>query len=285
MKTLITADSVIDWTPELLDSYQPAILPLIVVLNDKEHYDGVDVNPDIIYDTVSKTGKLPKTAANGVDAYHNFFKKYTDQGYDIIHISLGAKFSSSHNHAKLGAEGLPVEVIDSASLSTGSGLLALYASQLAKENKYDYHTIADMVRSRVGSVQASFVIDKLDYLHKGGRCSTLALLGANLLRIKPCIEVHDGKMVVARKYRGKFDIVIKKYVEDTLKEFSNYDTEQIFLTYTKNTPEEYADMVEDMLKQTGIFKNIYRTYAGSTITAHCGPNTLGILYFNDGDHQ
>lgn len=283
MTTLITADSVIDWNSALLDEYQPAIIPLIVVLNDKEHYDGVDVTPDIIYDTVAKSGKLPKTAANGVDTYHDFFKKYTDQGYSLIHISLGAKFSSSYNHARLGAEGLPVEVIDSASLSTGSGLLALYASKLAKENKYDYHTIADMVRSRVSGVQASFVIDKLDYLHKGGRCSTLTLLGANLLRIKPCIEVRDGKMVVARKYRGKFDMVIKKYVEDTLKGFSNYDSEQVFITRTKNTPEEYVDMVEDMLNQAGVFKNIYRTYAGATITAHCGPNTLGILYFNDGN--
>ena len=283
MNTIITADSVIDWGQELLDEYKPQIIPLIVILNGEERYDGVDVNPEIIYDAVSRTGKLPKTAANGVDTYHNFFKKYTDSGYSVVHISLSSKLSSSYEHALMGAEGLDVEVVDTKSLSTGSGLLALYASRLAKEGKYDYHTIADMVRGRIEGVQASFVIDKLDYLHKGGRCSALTLLGANLLRIKPCIELHHGKMGVARKYRGKFDIVIKKYVEDTLEIYNNYDTEQVFITYTKNTPEEYADMVEDILRQKNIFKNIYRTHAGATITAHCGPNTLGILYFNDGD--
>jgi DegV family protein with EDD domain len=172
-----------------------------------------------------------------------------------------------------------VEVIDSRNLSTGIALLAIYARKLTKKES-DIKVIAEKVRERVPFVQASFVVERLDYLHKGGRCSSVALLGANILKIRPQIIVKDGKMGSYKKFRGPMPMVVSKYCTETLAEFNNPDKSVIFITYSSATP-EMIKAAHDVIDGLG-FKNIYETTAGGIVSSHCGENTLGILYINDG---
>lgn len=280
MKIKISADSVIDLSPQMIAENDIAIVPLFVTLGGTSYIDGVDVTPDDIYAFVSKTGQLPKTAAVSEEAYRGVFKKYTDEGYAIIHFNISAEMSASHQNAKAAAEGMNnVYVIDSRNLSSGVGLLVLHACDLIKEG-LDAKTIAEKVQRRIPFVQASFIIDKLDYLHKGGRCSSITLLGANLLSIKPTIEVKNGKMVVGKKYIGSLKRAIDKYVPDMLANFRDYDKKRIFITHTKIAP-EIIERVRELICKYAEFEEILETTAGGTITSHCGPGTLGILYIND----
>ena len=209
------------------------------------------------------------------------FENILNQGYDaIIHFNLSSEMSVTHQNAlNASKEFKNVYVIDSRSLSTGVGLSVLYACEL-RDKGLKAEEIVEKVKARIPYVQASFIINKLDYLHKGGRCSSIALLGANLLKIKPSIEVVNGKMGMAKKYMGKFEKCIVNYVNDTLTKYNNMDTTRVFLTHTK-TASENIELIKNILKEKANFKEIIETTAGSTITSHCGENTIGILYFND----
>lgn len=279
MKIKITTDSVADLTKEQYLQNDIKVFPLYVQLGDKEGRDGETVCPQDIYEYVSLNKKLPKTSAVSYTEYLEEFGKILNDGYDaIIHFSLSSEMSVSYQNALSASKELNnVFVIDSKSLSTGVGLLVLYACKLKNENK-TAEEIYNACLAKVNNVQASFIVSRLDYLHKGGRCSSLALLGANLLRIKPSIQVKNGSMGMAKKYMGKFNKCIENYVMDTLKEFNNYEDDVIFITHTK-IDEEYVNQVKELLKQNTTFKNIIETTAGSTITSHCGEGTLGILYF------
>ncbi len=280
MKVKITADSVIDLSPEMIAENDITIVPLFVTLGGTNFSDGVDLTPEDIYNFVAKTNQLPKTAAVSTETYRGVFKKYSDEGRAVIHFNISSDMSASHSNAKLAANGLEnVFVIDSRNLSSGVGLLVLYACDLAKKG-LDAKTIYEKVLRRIPFVQASFIIDKLDYLYKGGRCSSLALLGANLLSIKPTIEVRGGKMIVGKKYIGSLKRAIEKYVVDILANYPNYDKTRIFVTHTKIAP-EIIEQVKGLIIQHAEFDEILETTAGGTITSHCGPGTLGILYIND----
>lgn len=279
MKIKFTADSTVDLTKELIEKYQVDIIPLTVVLGNKEHKDGIDVSPDDIYNYVDKTGILPTTAGVNENDYFNVFKKYTDLGYTIIHFNISSDMSVSNSSAKRVAEKIKnVFVIDSRSLSTGTALLLIYAKKL-EQNGYSAEEIVKRVENTTPFVHASFVLDNLIYLHKGGRCSSLALLGANLLKIKPCIAIKNGKMVVAKKYRGTFEKVVKEYVLDVIKSHKNYDDSIIFITHTQ-TNESILQSIKETIKQHSRFKEIIDTVAGGTVTSHCGKNTVGILFIN-----
>lgn len=285
MKIKITADSTIDLTPELIEKYDIAILPLVVNLGDDTYYDGVDIKPDDIYKYFDETGNLPKTGARSPEDFKDFFKKYLDEGYEVVYIGIGSDLSCTFQNASLAAQELEnVYPVDSACLSSGSGLLALYAAELAKTGKYSAKEIAEKVAKRVPHVQASFVIEKLKFLHKGGRCSMLSVLGANLLKIKPCIQVVNGKNAVTRKYFGNMINCVKKYAEDTLNTFNTPDHTRVMITYSTAT-EEMIQTAKSVLEQYGKFKEILVTQAGSVINSHCGKNTLGVLYINDGDES
>ncbi|MBR4124247.1 MAG: DegV family protein [Clostridia bacterium] len=286
MKIKITADSTADLSQELADKFDIGIIPLVVNLGEEEYLDGETINPDMIYDYVRKTKKLPKTSAVNTVQYKEHFEKYLSGGYDaIIHFNISSEMSTTHNNAKLVCEEMQnIFVVDSRTLSTGTALLAMYASELAQTGKYSPHDIVEMVEARRNTNQTSFIIDRLEYLYRGGRCNTIALLGANLLKIKPSIEVHEGKMGMAKRYMGNFQKSVMKYVADTLAKYNNPDYTRVFITHTEIDP-EIVEEIKKYLKENTRFKEILETTAGSTVTSHCGPHTIGILYLNDGENH
>jgi DegV family protein with EDD domain len=192
-------------------------------------------------------------------------------------VNIGSEFSSCHQNARLAAQEFDnVYVVDSRSLSSGHGLVLLEAA-LAAERGESAEAIVNYLNGIIPRVDASFVLDRLDYLVKGGRCSSAAALGANLLKLKPCIEVHDSKMHVGKKYRGSFEKALKDYVNDRLSDAANIDPSRVYLVYT-DCPPGVVDMVRDEIKSHVPFQEIIETVAGSTISCHCGPNTLGIMF-------
>ena len=278
MKIKISTESTCDLTQELLDKNNISVLPYTIILGDEMVTDNADV-PARIFKYVEETKELPKTSAINEMQYKEYFESLLNEYDAVVHLSLSSGLTSSTSHAQTAAEKLKnVYVIDSKSLSTGIGLLVLYAAELADKGE-DAETIVKKVEQRVPYVQASFVVERLDYLYKGGRCSALSLFGANLLKIRPQIVVADGKMKPAKKYRGKMEKVIENYCADTLAEFNNADKTRAFVTYTTATP-EMVEAAHNALEKAG-FKEIYESTAGGTITSHCGEHVLGILYIND----
>lgn len=279
MKIALSTESTCDLPKELLEKYNISTLPYCVILGEEIVEDDETV-PEKIYDFVEKTKKLPKTSAINEESYSEYFKKLLKKNDAVIHITLSSGLSSSNSHAVSAAENLEnVYVIDSKSLSTGIALLCVYARELIDEGNTP-EVVVQKVSARIPYIQASFVVERLDYLYKGGRCSRLALFGANLLKIRPQIIVKDGVMSPAKKFRGKMDSVISKYCEETLAEFNTPDKSIVFVTHTSATPEMVENAIS-AVKNAG-FKNVYDTVAGGTITSHCGEHVLGILYFNDG---
>ena len=279
MKIAISAESTCDLSAELLKNNDVSIIPYTVILGEEEILDGEGV-PDKIFKYVEETGKLPKTSAINEEGYHSYFAKVLEKYDAIIHIALSSGASSSYSNAVKASEKFKyVHIIDSKSLSTGIGLLILYAKELSDKG-YDFETIIEKVEQRVPFVQASFVVDRLDYLYKGGRCNALSYFGANILKIHPQIVVENGVMKPAKKYRGKMQKVISQYCVDTLDQFNNPDKSIAFITHTTATP-EMVESARKVLEENG-FINIIETTAGGTITSHCGENVLGILYINDG---
>ena len=275
MAIKITSDSTCDLSPELLERYQVTLLPLCVNLGDKTYYDGDDITPAQIFDHVSKTGQLPTTSATNISTYMDFFAPLAQQYEAVIHINIGSGFSSCHQNARLAAEEMDnVYVIDSENLSTGQGLLVIEAAVAAQRGDKAEDIVA-MLKDVVGRIDTSFVVDKLDYLVKGGRCSSAAALGANLLNLKPCILLADGKMGVGKKYRGNWAKVLPGYAQDRLNG-KDVCKDRVFITYT-SCPAETVEVLRTYLLEQG-FGEVLETVAGSTITSHCGPNTLGVLF-------
>ena len=280
MKIAISAESTLDLSKELIKQYDVHVIPFTVLLGETAYLDG-EINSQDIFDYVDKNKILPRTSAVNEFQYREYFQNLLDQGYEaIIHISLSSEISTSCSQAINAAKKFEnVYIIDSRSLSTGIALEVIYAAKLVKKGLQPKE-IVDKVNARVPYVQASFVIQTLEYLHKGGRCSGLLRFGAAILRIKPQIIVSDGKMSPAKKYIGRKSQVIEAYCRDTLEQFANPDLSVAFVTHTLATPEMVAVAI-DALRKRG-FKTIYETTAGATITSHCGPQTLGILFINDG---
>ena len=279
MKIAISTESTCDLSQEMLDKRNIHSLAYTVILGDDMVTDNAEL-PARIFKYVEETKELPKTSAINEMQYKEYFENLLKDNDAVVHLSLSSGLTSSTSHAQTAAEKLKnVYIIDSKSLSTGLGLLVLYAADLADAGE-GAEAIVKKVEERIPYVQASFVVERLDYLYKGGRCSALSLFGANLLKIRPQIVVADGKMKPAKKYRGKMEKVIENYCKDTLEEFNNADKSRGFITYTTATP-EMIENARKALEEAG-FKEIYETQAGGTITSHCGEHVLGILYINDG---
>ena len=276
MNIKIMSDSTCDLSPELLAAHNITLVPLTVVKGDDQFKDGVTITAADIFAHVAAGGDLCSTAANSIGEYADVFEQYTE--FDgVIHITIGSGFSSCYQNATLAAEDYPnVRVIDSRNLSTGQGLVVLKACELAK-TATDLDALAEELRAFTEKVEASFLVDKLDYLVKGGRCSSAAALGANLLNLKPCIEVRDGKMTVVKKYRGKYDKCLASYVKERLSGREDLDNSNLFITQTVVSDDCYA-AVKAAVAEHGQFDNVYETYAGCTVSCHCGPGTLGILF-------
>lgn len=284
-RILLTADSTCDLSPELVKRYNvTAYMPLHVVLGEKTYDDGVNIKPSEIYKNFEATGTLPKTAAVNISEYEEFFRKLkTDDDTEIIHVSLGHALSSTCQNSATAAELVGgVYTVDSCNLSTGSGHIVIEGAKMIAEGKLSAPEIAQRMRELTKKSYASFVIDKLDYLRAGGRCSALAMLGANLLKIKPSIFVNneDGSMTVGKKYRGNLDKVLIQYVDDQLAAYPDIRTDKIFITHA-GIGDDHVKVVYDYLKSMNKFDEIFITTASCTISSHCGPGTLGILFMTE----
>ena len=274
---IITSDSTTDLSPELKEKYNIKIIALGVTLGGKTYFDGIDINPDDVYEYHKKTGELPKTTAANVTDFTEFFEPFVKEGKTVIHFSLSSEMSSTFNNARIAASEFDnVYVINTKNLSTGGGLLAVAAAEMA-QNGVPAEEIVENIEKLVPCVDASFVIDNLEYLHKGGRCSAVAMLGANLLKLKPCIEVKNGSMGVGKKYRGRYGDVLKTYVDERLGDGADLVTDRVFVTHAGCDP-EIVNAVVEQVKAKGIFKEVLLTRAGCTISSHCGADTLGVLF-------
>ena len=279
MKICISAESTIDLPREILDEFEIKTVPFTITLGTETGLDGV-TTPDVIFDYVDRTGVLPKTSAVNVGQFDEYFRKLLKDYDEVIHFSLSSELSSAYQNAMTVAEELKhVHIIDSRSLSTGIALQAIYASKLVKSGS-TVDEIIKKVSERIPHDQASFVLATVDYLYKGGRCSALAKLGAMLFRIRPQILVADGKMGPGKKYNGKQVDCVANYCRDTLNQFNNPDLEIGFVTHSGAT-QDMIDVAVNAMKDRG-FKRVLITTAGATISSHCGPKCLGILYINDG---
>lgn len=280
-KVIITADITCDLNRPLEEKYDVKVMPLHIVINGKTYEDWVNITPEELYDIFYKTKELPHTTAVSVGEYMDFFRTYVNEGCDVVHFSLGSKLSVTHQSSVLAADEFPGRVysVDTCSLSSGSGLLVIKACEMRDQGK-SAKEIYDAVSAMTRKNHASFVLDRLDFMHAGGRCSAIAMLGANMLSLKPSIEVQNdkgGSMTVGKKYRGKYDKVLLQYMDDTLAKYENIDTDRAFITHA-GAEQRYVDAVEKALKAKKIFKEIYVTRASCTISSHCGPNTLGVLF-------
>ncbi|MBR2908100.1 MAG: DegV family protein [Clostridia bacterium] len=276
-KILIASDSTCDLNSELIERYGIKILPLGVAIGQEQYTDGVDVNPDMIYEAYEKTGVLPKTSAVNVAAFEDFFRRETEAGNTVILFTISSDMSSTYQNACVAAADFDrVFVVDTRNLSTGGGLLVCKAADMAKEGIPAEEIVKECERLAL-NVDASFVIDSLEFLYKGGRCSALAALGANLLQLKPCIVVRNGKMGVSKKYRGRYADVLKKYVAEQIGDASDIDMSRVFITHAGCDEAIYNACVEEV-KSLAPFKEVHITRAGCTISSHCGRNTLGVLF-------
>lgn len=279
MKIAISAESTIDLTKEMIDKYDVKVIPFSVLLGERLELDG-EIDCDQIIEFVNSNKVLPKTSAVNECQYEEYFESLLKDYDAIVHFSLSSELSSACGNAINASKKFEnVYVVDTKTLSSGIGLLALYGRKLADDG-LDAKTVYEKCLERVPFVQASFELKRVDYLYKGGRCSAMMYLGANLLRIHPQIILKNGKMVSGKKYRGNFEHVVSSYVDDTLQEFNNPDLEQVFITYT-TAEDKILESVKAKLCKQG-FKNVFVTRAGATITSHCGEHCLGILYINDG---
>ena len=276
MAVKITCDSSMDLLKEYYEENNVSVLPFTITLGDKDYIDGIDIDNEMIFDYVAKNKVLPKTSAINEYQYSDFFKENLCED-GLIFISISSKASCAYNNAMAAAKNFDnVYVVDSLSLSTGGGLLVTHAVELSKKG-LSAKEIFEKLEAKKKKVQASFTIDRLEYLHKGGRCSSVAVLGANLLKLHPQIQLKNGAMAVNKKYRGKMAEVVKSYIDDTLAEFTP-DKSLCFLTHSNSDP-EVVESARKHLESKKIFDKIIETHAGSTVTSHCGKNTLGILYF------
>lgn len=277
---IITTDSASD-LGELVNTRNIPTVPLFVTLGDADYLDGVDIDGPRIFEYVKEHGILPKTAARGEQEFYDFFKRYTDEGNAVVHIAISSQISAMCNNAQIAANRLSdVYVVDGKSLSSGTGLLTLLAADLRDEG-IDAKTIAERVSARADKVQASFVVDTMEYLYKGGRCGGLAAFAATALKIRPSIYLEDGKLKVGKKYMGAIKKTFLSYVEDTLKRFDKPDKRRIFITHSFCEPDS-VDAVHERLISHGFEEaNIITSTASATICSHCGKGTLGILYINE----
>ena len=280
MKIKITSDSTCDLSREQIESNDIGIFRLSVILGDKFYKDG-EIAPGDIFEFVKNTGTLPKTAAGSPEEYSAFFAENI-KGYDcIIHVNISSKASSCYLAACQAAEEFKgkVFVIDSRALSSGQGLLVLKTCDLAAQG-LAAKEIVEIIDGLRPKVNTSFIPDALDYLHKGGRCSLAALIGAKVLKLHPLIcENSEGQLIAKKKYMGNMSRCIRAYVEDLREQYPDYDRTRCFITHS-SADRELVDLAKELVAKNFLFDEVCETVAGSIVTSHCGRNTLGVLFIS-----
>jgi DegV family protein with EDD domain len=279
-KIILSADSTCDIGPELQERYDIQFFNYHIQIGDKSFVDKIEVSPEDLYAAWRERGILPKTAAVTPAEYAEYFEQWVSAGREVVHINLGSGLSSSDQNAMLAASELGhVFPVDSASLSSGSGLLVVKAGEMSKAGASAAEIQAELTKLRQ-KTSASFILDTLEFMAAGGRCSAVAAFGANLLKLKPCIKVNNldgGKMSVGKKYRGGMEKVLAEYVRDQLSNRADLDLDRVFIT-TSGAPQSDLDLVAAEIKKYARFKAFHTTFASGTISAHCGPRTTGILF-------
>lgn len=281
-KIKVVVDSTVDLSEELYKKYDMDIIPLNVIFDEKVYEDGVSITRDQLYAEVAKTKKLPSTAAPGPQAFEQVFRKWVDQGYDVIYVGIGSTLSTAFQSANIAAsmiDGGHVYLVDSKNLSSASGLLAMKAAKLAKEGK-EPKEICAIIEKDVPNVVAQFSVETLNYLHKGGRCSGTAKVLGHLLHIRPHILVKDGKLIVYKKPRGTMKVAIDGQIEELKKALPNVQMDNIMITDSGATDEIRNYFVKEVSKLVDP-KVIRTTPAGCVIASHCGPGTIGLLFIKD----
>lgn len=274
---VITADSPVDLTPALAARFNIPVIPLYVTLGEKTYRDGVDISTRELFDRYETEKIIPRTSAIPIADYMSFFHEFTDKSFSVVHFSLSSAISSTHQNALIAAEEFSdVHVVDSLNLSTGIALLAVNACAMRDEG-LDARDIFDAVNALRSKICQSFVIDKLEFLRKGGRCSALTALGANVLNIHPSIEMVDGKLELAKKYRGKIEAIQTNYIQDQLQKHNRIHRGIVFLCHS-GIPAHQAEALRRLVESTLDFEQVILTEAGCTISAHCGPNCLGLAF-------
>ena len=279
MRIMISADSTCDLPSEILDRYNIGIIPLYIIKDEKPYKDRLEIAVQDIFDYVDSGAGMTHSNAVNISEYQEYFTQWKKEYDAVIHINISNHFSACNQNDRIAAADIEnVFIVDSLNLSTGSGQIVLDAAIMAESGIAPERIVEELERL-TKLVEASFVIGTLKYLHKGGRCSGIAALGANLLKLNPCIEVVNGKMDVGKKYRGSFDKVILQYVEDKLSNRENIDNKRIFVTYPPTMQEELISKVVDKIKSLRDFDEIICCDAGCVISNHCGPVCVGILFY------
>ena len=277
---IITADSTCDLSAELIKRYNIKTIPLTITLGDKSYFDGVNFTPNDMYERYSKDGTLPKTSAPSLQEFLDFFSPYLAQGYEIVHLDISSELSSSCNNACIAAAELGgVYVVDSRMLSTGVGLLVLEGAD-CRDKGMAAADIAQHLTSLTGKVDTSFVLDTLEFMWKGGRCSGVTALGANLLHLKPGLEMRDGKLVVYKKFRGSIELVYRQYIKERLKG-KKVRPAHVFITDSGMVDDETIASLEALVRELIPVDEVHHTVAGCTVASHCGAKTLGVLFINE----
>ncbi len=275
-KIVFATDSSCDIPKHFLTENAVTVLPYHISFGDEDFIDGVTITRDMLYQKEKETGMMPKTAAIPPAVFADFFRELSEKGDAVLYFSLGSRFSSACQNAVLAAAEFPnVFVVDTNSLSAGEALVLLHAISL-RESGMDAAAIAEECAAFSARCDVSFVLDRLDYIHKGGRCSGVAALGANLLGIKPCLSISDGMLGIEKKYRGKLKVIVAKYITERLAE--NPPASPYVFLADSGIDAEILDAAREALQNANLFETIYETDAGCVISSHCGPGTLGIIY-------
>ena len=276
---VITTDSTCDLSQEIIKRFDIRVIPLTILLGEDSYLDGVDFTAADIYARYRQDGTLPKTSAPGIQQFTDFFSPILKSGCEIVHLDISSELSSSYNNACIAASELEgVHVVDSRALGTGLGLLAIEGCE-CRDRGLSAEEIAGHLNALVGKVDTSFVLNTLEFMWKGGRCSGVTALGANLLRLKPALEMRDGKLSVYKKYRGNIQSVYRQYVKERLAA-AEVRPNHVFVYDSGEIPEETIRELTDMVREAVPGAEVHNTKAGCTVTSHCGPQTLGVMFIN-----
>lgn len=277
---VITADSTCDLSPELLERFQIKTIPLTIQLGDDSFLDGQGFTPELMYKRYRQDGTLPKTAACSIQQFIDFFSQFTQMGFEVVHLDISSDLSCSYANARLAAQELEgVYPVDSRMLSTGVGLLAIEGAE-CRDRGMGAAEIAGHLDALTDKVDTSFVLDTLEFMWKGGRCSAVASLGANLLKLKPALEMKEGKLGVYKKYRGSITAVYQQYIKERLAG-KRIRPGHVFITESGEIDQETITELEALVRELIPVKEIHHTTAGCTVSSHCGPKTLGVLFINE----
>ncbi len=274
---ILTADSTCDLSPELKAQFQIRTVPLTITEGDASYLDGVDFQPDQIYEIYRKDGTLPKTSAVSPQEFLEFFGPLVEEGYEIVHVDISSKLSATYQNACIAAGELGgIYPVDSSHLSASSFLLLLEACRLRDAGK-SAREIAQALEQQKQKLVTTFVVDTLEFIWKGGRCSGVTALGANLLHIKPCLEMRDGELKVGKKYRGSIEKVYAQYLRDLLSR-DDIDTRAAVMVHSGGITEETLERLRQLVLELAPIERLYTLRAGCTISSHCGPGTMGLLF-------